>query len=384
MKKILTMFAAAMLLTACSNEDGTTAEGNQTFNSPIAFDVIDQGSLTRANGEITSTIVQGMKIGVFASYTGKLKYENTTVSPDFMYNQPVEYDQGNWVYTPVKYWPNDAQEYVSFFAYAPFEENPADDGRCIIDMSKWDEKGDPWVNYRLAQDPFGEETTVAYPQVDLLYAVNEGSSPEATDDEPWLDQQKPGYDKKVNLTFKHALACVGDEITIRLSQALKERLSDYAELKINSVTINYKNLTNKARLVLKCHNIPDWREIISGELTVSRTLNINSGLPTYSGASTDTDTKTISEGKGLFYIPLQVAGTEAPVAEVTLNYTVTILATNKALNGEATGSFPLSLSTMEGKKQPIALNLGENIDMKHLIYLLDTQGADEPSYAPKF
>lgn len=381
MKKILTLFAAAMLITACSNEDGTTSEGYQASLDPITFDVTKDGSLTRAVGDITASNFQDKQFGVFACYTGKLKYENTTVSPDFMYNQPVSYVGTDWNYAPVKYWPNDASEYVSFFAYAPYEENPADDGRCIIDMSNWDDKGDPWLNYRLSQDPF-DETGLGHPQVDLLYAVNEGTATTATDDTPWLDQQKPDVNSKVKFTFKHALACVGDKITIQLSEALKTKLNNYAELKINSVTINYKNLTNKARLVLKCSNVPDWREIISGELTVNRTLTIAN--PADCDPLTSTSPTVISEGKGLFYIPLQVAGTDAPVAEVTLNYTVKILATNVELNGEATGTFPLSLDTMEGKKQPIALNLGENIDMQQLLYQLDNQEANQPSHAPKF
>jgi hypothetical protein len=378
MKKILTLFAAAMLITACSNEDGTTTpDGQQTAQSPITFDVTDNGSLTRAQGDITSSNFQTKRFGVFASYTGTLKYENTTVSPDFMYNQPVSYAGGGWSYAPTKYWPNDAAEYVSFFAYAPYEESPADDGRCIIDMSKWDDKGDPWVNYRLAQDPFND-AAVLHPQVDLLYAVNEGASAEVTDDTPWLDQQKPDINARVKFTFKHALACVGDKITMKLTESLAQKLNNYAELTINSVKIDYKNLTNKARLVLKCSNMPEWREIVSGQLTVSRTLTIAS--PTLSG-TTET---TISEGKGLFYIPLQVAGTEAPVAEVTLNYTVKILGTGTVMSGTGTGTFALSLDTMEGKKQAINLNLGENIDMRHLIYQLDNDPADEPSYAPKF
>ena len=366
MKKILTLFAAAMLITACSNEDGTQ-EGNQPSTSPIAFEVTDNGSLTRALGEIkSSTDFQGTLFGVFASYTGKLKYENTTVSPDFMYNQPVSItDDGNWSYAPLKYWPNDASEYVSFFAYAPYEESPADDGRCIIDMSKWDDKGDPWLNYRLAADPFGEETSVSYPQVDLLYAVNEGSNTEeASDDAPSLDQQKPNDEDKVKFTFKHALGCVGDLITIQMSEALSQKLANYAELKVTSVKINYKNLTNKARLVLKCSSYPDWREIVSGQLTVSRTLKIEN--PDNCSPLTSTSPESISTGKGLFYIPLQVQGTEAPVAEVTLNYTVKILGTGTELTGVATGSFPLSLNAMEGKKQ------------------LDNDPATEPSYAPKF
>lgn len=379
MKKILSMFAAAMLIAACSNEDGTP-EGYQSSTSPITFEVTDNGSLTRAVGAINSSTELPTKgFGVFACYTGKLKYENTTVSPDFMYNQPVTYSSGVWNYAPLKYWPNENGEYVSFFAYAPYEESPADDGRCIIDMSKWDDKGDPWVNYRLAANPFDDNATAAsYPQVDLLYGVNEGSTTAASDDTPWLDQVKPAVDSRVKFTFKHALACIGDEITLKMTDELSTLLENYATIKVTDVTIVYKNLTNKARLMLKCTEFPDWREIISGELTVSRTLNLT-------GPWTPTTTAAvISEGKGLFYIPLQVQGTEAPYAEVTIKYVVQILANGQTFNGEAIGSFPMSLNAMEGKSQNIAIRLGDNIDMRHLIYQLGLDPATEPSYAPKF
>ncbi|MBQ9660456.1 MAG: hypothetical protein IJV37_04230, partial [Bacteroidales bacterium] len=103
----------------------------------IAFSVSAGDYLaTRAEGEIPTDEVlrAGSGFGVFACYTGAHKYSESSVSPDFMYNQKVTYNPGipAWEYSPVKYWPNGEGEpvgetgenphYVSFFAYAPYSD----------------------------------------------------------------------------------------------------------------------------------------------------------------------------------------------------------------------------------------------------------------------
>ena len=35
-----------------------------------------------------------------------------------MYNQCVTFGDNGWDYAPTKYWPNEEEDYVSFFAYA--------------------------------------------------------------------------------------------------------------------------------------------------------------------------------------------------------------------------------------------------------------------------
>ena len=127
MKKYLTLLAGAMFLTACYNdaEDIAGKDGYQPSTNAIAFEVNEDGveNATRASGMVfDDATLQTKAIGVFASYTGKLKYENTTVSPDFMYNQKLAYDGTGsaWTYAPLKYWPNglaETPEYLSFLAY---------------------------------------------------------------------------------------------------------------------------------------------------------------------------------------------------------------------------------------------------------------------------
>lgn len=146
---------AALTLTACADQD----EFNQTDlqraaveNSPGAIQFgtyLGANSSTRApyaHGTIYNTgdnALTNAKFGVFAYYTVTTNWtnENTSIRPNFMYNQMVEYDNtlGAWKYDNPKYWPNgiDAANAandpsntavqtevhkVSFFAYAPWAQ----------------------------------------------------------------------------------------------------------------------------------------------------------------------------------------------------------------------------------------------------------------------
>jgi len=365
--------AAATLVTACSNDADEAENGYMPSDKAIAFDASTDGGLTtRAAGEINDNeALQKVGFGVFGSYTGRLTYENTTVSSDFMYNQQVTYNSDIWSYSPVKYWPNDSRDYVSFFAYAPYMANPQQNTEGIIDMSKRYDLGDPWVNYRIAADPWSEDN----PQVDLLYGQH------ATDENtftPWLDQQKPAdpIDSKTTFTFRHALACIGDVITIKCSEELANLIAGYATINITQVQIDYKNLTTKGRLVLKSNGgEANWNEIISGEITTTRTY-IKEGL-NITFPSDATEPTEISSGYGLFYIPLCVTGMDKATAEVTITYIV-----NNGVSsytGSSSTSFELDMN-MEGKKQGIALQLTKTLDLQHLVYIIE-DGATEPSYS---
>lgn len=392
-RRYFLLVTAALLLVACQQDAVDQTDGYVPSSEAISFDAATGGTETRAVGEINdNAALRAKSFGVFACRTGKESYENATVSSDFMHNQQVTYASSAWTYSPVKYWPNNADEHISFFAYAPHEATPKDDGRCIIDMSKRTDLGDPWINYRLPAKPWGDynTTTKEYEnpqQIDLLYGVNSAT------DKPWFDQTKANYNvsQKMTFTFRHALACTGDEITLQLSDDLRALLNGYSTITINKVTIVYKNLTSKGRLILNSWGSPNWKEIVSGELTTSRTFIIekvgSTALSTFCNFDlTKTNaadgTRTISTNHGLFYIPMQATGTDAPVAEITLNYTITVTATAESITGDTTGSFALSLNDMEGKKQGIALMLSKDLDLLHLVYVIGGT-ASEPSYIRK-
>ena len=258
------------LLTACSNESvfiEVTQMPQPSAENAIAFSV-DLESVTRAAGEKIA-LVGGENIGVFACYTGDVKYNLSTVTPNYMYNQQVTYDDDGrtWTYTPVKYWPNTAdgdgghKDYVSFFAYYPYTAAAGTEG--IIGFSSKDAAGDPWLVYQL---PANAPTS----QTDLLYGVKDDGS-------PLLDMQKQNVTGEVSFSLRHALACVGDNISICLSSELYSALGATKSLYVNKVTINYKNLTNKARLILNSNGSPNWQPVISGDYISNRQVEITSG-----------------------------------------------------------------------------------------------------------
>jgi hypothetical protein len=66
-------------------------------------------------------------------------------------------------------------------------------------------------------------------------------------------------------------------------------------------------------------------------------------------------------------------------AEVTITYTVNNGVSS--YSGTSSTSFELDMN-QEGKKQGIALQLTETLDLQHLVYIIG-DGATEPSYSPK-
>jgi hypothetical protein len=368
MRKYLSLFAAALLMTACQNDDATE---NFYSDEPIVFSALQADYATRAAGEVANTDAlkaSDQGFGVFACYTGNLKYEYTNVTSDYMYNQQVKWDVAHsiWNYSPVVYWPNNEGDQISFFAYAPYEGEPSAD-KCIAEFNAANELGDPWLVYVLAKN--------IDDQVDLLYGINE------TNQAPWYDVSKasmPKSDSKLTFTFHHALSCVGDEITLKPSTELLAKLNGYADVYIDKVVIDYKNLTSKAKLILNSKDTPYWKKIVSGVTSTSRKVELIPDNP--SAALTATGLEFTD--KGLFYIPLLVDD-ETPKAEITLYYRIKNNAGTE-YEGTATSSFDLNMTADGiGKKQAIALTLTENLDLLHLVYTLGTNPATEPSYSKK-
>ena len=157
MRKYLSLIAVAALMTGCQSDDVTSMEPINSYDA-IAFSVDETDFGTRAAGEIPNTDAlkdaASTGFGVFASYTGVLKYDYTSVKPDFMYNQQVKYKAGSpdgaWIYNPLKYWPNEETDHITFFAYAPYEGSPSG-SKCIAEFSAPNEQGDPWLVYKMSQ-----------------------------------------------------------------------------------------------------------------------------------------------------------------------------------------------------------------------------------------
>lgn len=209
--------------------------------------------------------------GVFAYYTGANDYTyasvktdgtsgNSTVKPNFMYNQQVKWTSGKtgyvgadgdqaWAYTPLKYWPNDIQNgavddqtpaaatgdgtkggKLTFFAYAPYipvtESSGTPTGSMtdgITAMTANTASSDPILSYTVASTPANFVDllwgTAGTNGVNVLGTAQNGVSYNASG----TNYQKsilPNYTLNADLTkqktegqvsfaFKHALSKVG-------------------------------------------------------------------------------------------------------------------------------------------------------------------------------
>ncbi len=119
---LLASFAtAAIALVSCSKNEIYQPE---TEGAPISFSTyLPQTPVMKGKVTDNSVIqVETNGFGVNAAYTGKTVYGSATgdQDPDYMYNQQVTYKSGTWSYSPMKYWPKEDNENVSFFAYAPY------------------------------------------------------------------------------------------------------------------------------------------------------------------------------------------------------------------------------------------------------------------------
>lgn len=336
----------AVLLSSCSSD--VAQEGAVRQGSAIAFGLSDDATRT-AQGTTDLAALRTQGFGVFACHTGLHPYISTSTTPNLMYNQLVGYDDVNgvWTYSPLVYWPNGddgADEYVTFFAYGPHSSSAS---QCIVDMSRIDEVGDPWILYQLG----GTESDWQTSQVDLVYDFRR-------------DQVRSGVSTRVNFSFKHALASIGDRITIGCDATVEERLKGVYDdatvsLTVTGVTVDYQ-LTRKGRLILNNSTQPNWQAVDSEDSKVHRLLTFTPNLVMAQATSTTESTSATFDsgtGHGIFYIPLET-GSSPQQATVTIDYTVTSGA-EVVDEGSASATVPLTFvhNPSEGRDLNITFRL---------------------------
>ena len=365
-KRPVIILMAAMLAVSCGRRDDPTADMGQpsndadaiSFSALVAKDEAD----TRADAEVSLAELKdggSTGFGVFASYTGIYRYGDTSVTSDFMHNQQVQWAGTAWNYSPVKYWPGDEGEYgentqyISFFAYAPYSDAVGSDpatnpvGYCISGFSESRDKGDPWLTYRLI-----DQANIGR-QVDLLYAKR-------------LDMTRPAVEVPVAFTFEHALACVGDEVTIDVGNDLKTELRAFVtggtsrvELVLTDVDITY-TLAEKGRLVLwNRDGKANWKPVMSENLVTERTPAITASLPmtiySYNGSAESSPAWTDS-GHGVFYIPINPS-IIAQKATVSVSYRVVLNGSVVFSTHEASTDIALDSYAEAGGKVALKVSL---------------------------
>lgn len=112
--------AAMVMGTSCSNDE--------VVNDYSAENAIQFGTYVGKNAGTRALVIGNNELkeqgfGVYAAYTKLSDFDATVHGMNFMNNTKVTYTEGTgWTYSPLKYWPNNTDEKVSFFAYAPYDE----------------------------------------------------------------------------------------------------------------------------------------------------------------------------------------------------------------------------------------------------------------------
>lgn len=201
MKKLMFFVAIACIaLTSCekqvinpSNEDNA-----------ITFKTYTGKTTTGTKAETTTTTLQTSGFNLLAYYTGQSTFANAPdPKPNYMYDQAVTYANSAWTYSPLKYWPNNTGDKISFFGYAPKETN-------VTTISVNTYAGYPTIDF--AQNTNND--------IDLVVANT-------------MDQTKTP--NAVALTFKHALTRVA--IKAKIDHSIVSTGAD-TKVFITDITIN--------------------------------------------------------------------------------------------------------------------------------------------------
>ena len=254
---------AAWTGVSCSNDDFSE---QQPKNNAIEFGTyLGRPAQAKATGITTETL---SNFGVFVYYTNGGGFTNESI-PNFMYNQKVAKDSvKGWVYEPVKYWPNNESDRLSFFAYAPYDANKDGENNAYLNLIESTAKGIPSVQYVVA--------TNVTEQVDLLYAAQK-------------DLSKQTIDGKVKFQFAHALSRIGfkvqalvDYVNDQKTQATPDNNTDKGEAIASGTSITVTSVKIKFGSSYRDNG---WLNLESGEWR-QRTTN-NNGDNSYTLTSTD-------------------------------------------------------------------------------------------------
>ncbi len=213
-----------MLTSGCS--DNSILESDNQIGKSLSMDFscyTSQSTSTRANsnylidGANNTTIPNGNSIGVFSFYQGSAKWDDITYHvASFMNNQQMVAKTSNntvsFTYSPTKYWPNNANDKLSFFAYYPWDnlsnssqdigvENIEDESKMCLRLNVMDNPSD---------------------QVDVMLS-------DLIKDKTYQDTNNEG---KISFVFHHILSFVNIKLII------DDNMKSVAKLKVNSAIIS--------------------------------------------------------------------------------------------------------------------------------------------------
>ncbi len=118
MKKIYLALMAVTAFSFAGCQKNEVIAENPSLDRAISF-----GVYAGRTPEVKGTVVDNSnfrKFAVTAYYTADDLWANSSIAPNFMYNEEVTSSDGaTWAYSPLKYWPTMTTDMISFFAHYP-------------------------------------------------------------------------------------------------------------------------------------------------------------------------------------------------------------------------------------------------------------------------
>lgn len=321
MKKnfMMGMFAlAALAMTSCSMNDVVSEQDNA-----INFGTyLGRGVQTKAHVETIETLkANDHGFGVFASYTNEDIFIDS--SPlNFMFNQKVIWNNsgsGAWTYSPLKYWPTDRDENITFFAYAPYETS-----KSIDVKSEKNATGYPVITYTLDEGKLADaEDFVA----DVL--VNETRSATVNPD---------GTDRTVKFNFMHELTRVAFLAKLDREAFNTSDSNLKTQVNIKNITFGGDNLITEAdyKFANTDHGRGTWAKVSGSETTLDVTELIEQSTESLGGyivsgyrLKDGTGENLFGEGDYLFLIPMNgETGISSQTVTFTIDYDIVTIDSN--------------------------------------------------------
>ena len=287
---------AAFAFASCSQDEVVTQSPQVNkaieFGTYVGRDAVSRGSVitqsgstaNATDGTIATDALTKKGFGVFAYYTDNKDFVPADIAADgntpakeaspcnFMYNQSVNDLNGTgWTYDPLKYWPNEGTDKLSFFAYAPYDAGTSSNFTFNTNP------GLPTLNFTV------NETVKE--QQDLLWAA------------PHLNLTKDAtnadIDDAVKFEFKHALARIGFDVQTMIDKVNGDTDGTTDDETTTGTTIpnNGTDLDGKTTVVVKKVEL-SGKFITSGTLAWTEGTGSNAGK--YTAAITNSTTPTSS------------------------------------------------------------------------------------------
>lgn len=292
--KVLTMTVAALLAAGCSQNEVTDV--NPDSHPAIGFDAYTGVPTKGTDTNLTSLKDQtDGNFGILAYYTGAQKWKDASAGalPNFMYNEKVYWSTDTWKYDNLKYWPNNEDHWLTFFAYGPYEAAPDAGTNKGIKISGKTQAGIPFIEFSLAPADKIEQ------MVDLVVSHK--------NDERYKDNSGT-----VNFKFSHILSKVS--FKVQLKEALTNTKIFVRKLEILGKTNNASSAFYTKAKYANLHWSYEDTNIPTGDFSLAKVLNVaNITEKGYSQDAIEVTTEVKSlfkDGQSLFLIPVKDSADE--------------------------------------------------------------------------